>query len=301
MDLTNKVRWPAPGKYVVGVSGGVDSMTLLDLLASRGDYELVAAYVDHGWREVAAERELVLEAAERVGAEFVAIKLELSGRSEAEAREQRYQALFDESARRGAAGVVTAHHQDDLIESILLNVMRGTGRAGLAPMGDTRILRPLLGASRTEIEAFAKERKLKWIEDPTNMDTTYLRNQVRRKLIPNLVESDADFINSLLKMHTRAAKLNTEIDAWLNERINIKENVAKTAAQKLAKLPPEVIQEFIIYMARRLNPGEQINKRTAEQLAIDLKNRRLSTQRALSRQLFADLSRDTFTITFKVR
>lgn len=301
MDLTNKVKWPAPGKYVVGVSGGVDSMVLLDLLASHGEYELVVAYVDHGWREVAAERELVREAAERVGAEFVAIKLELLGRSEAEAREHRYQALFDESARRSAAGVVTAHHQDDLIESILLNVMRGTGRAGLAPMGDTRILRPLIAVSRTEIEASAKERQLNWIEDPTNLDTTYLRNQVRRELIPKLVESDADFINSLLKMHTRAAKLNAKIDAWLNERINIKENVAKTAAQKLAKLPPEVIQEFIIYMARRLNPGEQINKRTAEQLAIDLKNRRLSSQRALSRQLFADLSRGTFTITFKVR
>src|SRR5258708_4792170 len=133
------VKWPAAGKYLLAVSGGGDSMALLDLMAGasgeRG-YELVVAHFDHGLRpNSAADRHIGLE---------------------------------QPRAARLAAAVVTAHHLDDLIETSLLNLARGSGRRGLAPMQRGPLLRPLLGVTRDQLRDYAAAHNLRWHEDPTN-------------------------------------------------------------------------------------------------------------------------------------
>src|SRR5688572_27728765 len=126
----------APGKYIVAVSGGVDSMVLLHLLSQHSQSELIVAHFDHGIRPDSAEdRKLVEKTAKKYGLEFVYREGELGpGASEAEAREARYGFLQIIKVKHNAKAIVTAHHQDDMLETAIINMLRGTGRKGLSSL-----------------------------------------------------------------------------------------------------------------------------------------------------------------------
>lgn len=185
-----KINWPETGKYIVAVSGGVDSMSLLQLLAEKKDmYELIVAHCNHGIRPDAdKDEELVERKAGTYGLEFVSVRLEL-GRDvgEAEARARRYEFLHEQRVGRGADAVITAHHLDDRIETMLLNKQRGAGWYGLSPLHETEtVKRPLLEVSKAEIVAYAESNGVEWREDTTNFDPeytprNYLRGAVDRK------------------------------------------------------------------------------------------------------------------------
>lgn len=162
-----KVNWPKPGKYVVAVSGGVDSMALLDLLQAHGDYELVVAHLDHGIRSDSGEdRQLVEQAAEAVGLPFFYKEAKLgAGTSEAAARKVRYAFLNKIKTKQGAAAIITAHHQNDVLETAIINIIRGTGRKGLTSLGSNEIVRPLLNVSKAALIQYAKKHNLQWRED----------------------------------------------------------------------------------------------------------------------------------------
>src|SRR5206468_7359212 len=114
-------------------------------------YDLIVAHFDHGIRhDSAVDRELVQWAARRYELPFVAEQGNLGRASEAGARAARYAFLVRAQDKHRAKGIVTGHHQDDLVETSLLNLARGAGRHGLAPMVDGEVLRPLLGLTRTE-------------------------------------------------------------------------------------------------------------------------------------------------------
>lgn len=173
--------------YLLAVSGGVDSVVLLDMMASgnnRGDNRLVVAHVDHGIRsDSQADARFVEALAKRYGLPYVACRLELgSGASEDVARQARYKFLT-EQADKFQATIVTAHHEDDLVGSIAINLIRGTGWRGLNVMSRPGISRPLLAWDKQRIYRYALEQKLEWVEDSTNASASYLRNRLRSQVV----------------------------------------------------------------------------------------------------------------------
>lgn len=164
---------------VVAVSGGVDSVVLLDILVQANDYDLIVAHFDHGIREAsAADADFVRQLAARYGLPFETKREELGATASEELARQRRYAFLRQVATKVDAQLATAHHQDDLIETICINLIRGTGWRGLAPMNGT-VWRPLLDMSKAEVVRYAIEHNLEWREDETNDSLRYLRNRVR--------------------------------------------------------------------------------------------------------------------------
>jgi tRNA(Ile)-lysidine synthase len=187
-----------PERYVVAFSGGLDSTALLHVLASARPVHgraLLAVHVHHGLQEAADRFEAHCgQVASELSVELVVRRVAVPAGdprgTEAAAREQRYAALAA-LARRGDH-VLTAHTRDDQAETLLLNLMRGSGATGLSgiaarrPLGDALLLRPLLDVTRAEIAAYAAAHALRWCEDPTNVDTGFDRNFLRREILPAL-------------------------------------------------------------------------------------------------------------------
>jgi len=185
---------------VVAVSGGADSMALLlALFQFRRDLglKLIVAHYDHNLRSSSKKDcVFVAKAARRLGLVFVREVndrvIPLKGSIEEFARERRYDFLFRTAVKYRADAVVTAHTRDDLAETVLMRVLRGTGLAGLKSILPKRtmkgivLIRPMLTVSRDEVEAFLKEAGVEFITDPTNASLDFTRNKIRRQLIPYL-------------------------------------------------------------------------------------------------------------------
>ncbi len=195
-------------RYLVAVSGGIDSVVLLDMLVRRGKHELVVAHFDHGIRDDSAQDAiLVAGLAKEYGLEFESKREELGAKASEElARTRRYQFLRVVAKKHGAR-LVTAHHADDAIETVAINIVRGTGWRGLAVL-DSDIIRPLLGISKQEIATYANKHNLKWHEDSTNASDAYLRNRIRRKT--NELTDDSK--RQLLGLRAHQVALKKQID-----------------------------------------------------------------------------------------
>jgi tRNA(Ile)-lysidine synthase len=187
---------PGRGEHLlVAVSGGPDSTALLAALVERAPargLRLTAGHVDHGLRgaESAADRAGVDALGARLGVPVVtrAVRLAPGPGLEARARQARYRALGAIVDEVGASRIVTAHTEDDQVETLLLRLLRGAGRRGLGGMRPHRgrLLRPLLRATRTDVRWFLADRGLPSAIDRTNADLRHARNRVRRLLIPFL-------------------------------------------------------------------------------------------------------------------
>ena len=222
-----------PRRIVAGLSGGVDSATLLHLLSlwrgkTGNDREIVAAHLNHGLRGEAArqDRDFSRELAVRLGVEFVSRDADAAGMAredglglEAAGRLLRHR-FFAELATGGDAIVLTGHHADDQIETILLHLRRGAHRRGLGGMREFVRLpippcpplalgRPLLGFAREEIATHAMACSLAWREDATNRDLSYARNRIRHRIVPALEWLSPGFGRRLL---SRATWLRREDD-----------------------------------------------------------------------------------------
>jgi tRNA(Ile)-lysidine synthase len=198
-------------KYLIAVSGGIDSVVLLDQLVNERRHELIVAHFDHGIREDSVDdARFVKGLADFYSLPFVVKREELgAGASEDKARTRRYTFLFDEVEKHGAV-LATAHHADDIIETIAINLTRGTGWRGLAVLDSVSIVRPLLRMTKQEIRAYAKQRRLEWVEDSTNAGDQYLRNRMRRKISFHLKERQK---HSILALWKRQLELKAAIDA----------------------------------------------------------------------------------------
>src|SRR5512134_2741612 len=208
---------PRAATLVVALSGGPDSVALLDALASlrrRRGFRVVAAHLDHG-----------LRAGSEQDAEFCAVlcrSLDVplrADRADVRARAARERGGLEQAARREryrflrrvrdeeeAFAIAVAHTRDDQAETLLLRLLRGAGATGLAGMrprsGD--VVRPLLAVSRREVLAHLRERALGWREDPSNADLAHRRNRVRHELLPYL---EARFNPGIRKALARTASL----------------------------------------------------------------------------------------------
>lgn len=166
----------------IAVSGGVDSVALLDFLVRQnsGAGAFVVAHFNHGTRPSAdTDAAFVRQLAQHYGLPFVEQKVALGAdASEATARTARY--AFLNSVAKGDK-VYTAHHLDDLIETIAINLLRGTGWRGLTPFWRSNTVQPFLqlGWTRQDILRYAAKHQLTWRQDPTNVEMNYLRNRLR--------------------------------------------------------------------------------------------------------------------------
>ena len=199
--VDSSLRRLAPDdRVVVAFSGGVDSSVLLDaVVRCRPRERVVAWYVHHGLQPQAdAWRTHCEHEAARLGVRFGATHLAAAPRSgnlEAWARRMRYRALWNAVAETDSRALLTAHHADDQLETVLMRLARGSGPAALGAMAPAQrrpggwLLRPLLSIGRERIVECARERGLAWIDDPMNADTDFLRVALRTRVIPQLAKA----------------------------------------------------------------------------------------------------------------
>lgn len=182
---------------VVGASGGVDSTVLLRLL-HEAEVPVVAAHVDYGLRSESGEDAAFVHAlADELGIPAVIQRVTLpeAGNRQEAAREARYEVFREVAEAHGVGVVAVGHTATDQAETVLLNLIRGAGQAGLAGMREDRplapglrLVRPMLGVTRDEVEALAREREWTWREDASNASTAYRRNRLRHNVLPLLEE-----------------------------------------------------------------------------------------------------------------
>jgi tRNA(Ile)-lysidine synthase len=207
-------------RVLLAVSGGLDSVTLLNLLRESG-LDFMVAHLDHGIRpESANDAKFVQDLCsslnlpcelERVNVPEIAAKRGWG--LEETARKLRYDFLARAAKRSGSSVILTAHTTDDNAETVLMQLLRGTVRATGIPPRRERILRPLLGVSRAELHAHALERGLHWHEDASNTDRRFTRNWIRHEVLP-LLETRNPNVRTKLAEH--AELMRTE-DALLED------------------------------------------------------------------------------------
>lgn len=227
-DLLARCAFPSPGATVdCAVSGGPDSLALL-VLAVEAGLMVTAWHVDHGLRPGSdAEGERVAVVADSLGAAAVSVTAMVGDgpNLEARAREARLDALPD--------GVLTGHTADDQAETVLLNLLRGSGVHGSAGIGDPG-RRPLLGLRRSETRALCVACGLEPLDDPMNDDPRFVRNRIRNEVLPLLAEvSDRDPVPLLARHAGLAGEAVVLLDALIAD-------IDPTDARTLAVLSPEL-------------------------------------------------------------
>ena len=194
-------------KLILAVSGGVDSMALLAMYAHA---DIVVAHIDHGTRKSSAEdADFVRRKCQELGVKFYETKLELGeGVSEELARKKRYEFLKTIQEKEGGT-LCTAHHLDDVLESIAINLIRGTGWRGLTPFYDDELVRPFIISRmwKRNVLKFAGRHAVHYRQDPTNYETNYLRNRVREKMTELDEAARVDIINLFEKQNELRGKI----------------------------------------------------------------------------------------------
>ncbi len=202
------------GPLVLAVSGGADSMVLLNAVHRTVPDRLAAvATFDHGTGEAARE---AVELVRTVGADLripvVAGGGRPAGTTEAGWRAARWRFLREVATVYGAR-VVTAHTRDDHVETVLMRVLRGTGARGLAALlVESDVVRPLLALDRCAVRVWAASEGLRFLDDPTNDSRRYLRNRIRLDLLPALRHARPGIEETLLELSRRAAKIRRQLD-----------------------------------------------------------------------------------------
>jgi tRNA(Ile)-lysidine synthase len=243
---------PPEARIAIAFSGGLDSSVLLDAAVRvAGAKRCVALHVNHGLSPNAERWLAHCEAtAHALGAGFDAERIDMRRESgvsiEAAAREARYRALDAMCARHGVAALWLAHHADDQAETVLLQLLRGAGVAGLAAMAPYRVegaatvarVRPLLHLLRAQLERYARARGLRWIEDESNADTRYARNALRHDVIPALSIHFPGFRDALARTAAHAATAQRLLDdlASIDLRMIARENGRALSREALCAL-----------------------------------------------------------------
>ncbi len=263
---------PPKSKIIVAVSGGVDSVTLLHLLhnlRSLYGWDLVIAHYNHGVRDDATKDALLVgQLAEDYGYQLFLGKYEKADFTEAALRKARYE--FLEKIRRdsGADLIVTAHHNNDFIETALFNTIRGADREGMVALKPRRgaIVRPLLPYSKAEIITFANLQNLPYREDSTNNNMSYSRNFVRNVLVPHGSINFRNFHHNLNRRLARIGQLNNKINTGLDRlarQIVSYEDSKSIEVDRLrfTKLSYEIQQNMLVYLVKRLTPSHKLTKK----------------------------------------
>jgi tRNA(Ile)-lysidine synthetase-like protein len=300
--IDNSVQWPKAGRYIVAVSGGADSMVLLDILAYASGgraYELVVAHFDHGIRaDSKADRLLVEEAALSYQLPFIFDEAHLGHVSEAKARAARYLWLEAARVKHHAYGVITAHHQDDLLETSMMNLARGSGRRGLAPMRSGGIIRPLIGLSRKQLRDYANEHSINWNEDSTNLDMTNPRNFLRHRL---LAKASPHLRSSYLELIDRMSVLNTKIDQSISiilDHSRVGNSSYLFPREIIQELSLAEVEELIAAAARKLEPDVELDRRIIKEISLFAKSQTPHRTRYIRQNILTTVQNDSVRVYY---
>jgi tRNA(Ile)-lysidine synthase len=271
-----------PDKYVVAVSGGVDSVVLLDIVSKIKNLELIVAHFDHGVRiDSKLDQQLVRDLAKKYGLIFETKSVILgSNASEQLARNARYQFLKSVMNAHQANGIMTAHHQDDVIETAVFNLLRGTGRRGLTSLDSNQVVfRPMLGIAKDQIRQYAQQHHLIWREDSTNRDLKYRRNLIRSELARI---KDRSVIDSLLAEINNLKSTNQDLDQALDELlVNIsKDN--KLLKNEFINLPHKLALEVMAKWLRQ-NKISNYNSKLLNNLVVAAKSYKNQSQFSINK------------------
>jgi tRNA(Ile)-lysidine synthase len=237
-----------PAPLAVAFSGGLDSTVLLHAtIKAHGKKNVHAFHVHHGIQKEADQWQAHCKAvAKKFGCHFDTqnVKLNKPSNIESQARNLRYEALTQMCQAHKIQDLLLAHHLDDQAETVLIQLMRGAGLPGLSAMPQVKskelihLWRPFLNMRRKDLEIYAKEHQLTWIEDPSNQDESYRRNAIRKTILPTLEKFQAGAIENL----SRSAKHLSEAQELLNQLADIdlglmevKEGLSKSNLIRLYK------------------------------------------------------------------
>ena len=234
-------RFPHGGRVLCAVSGGLDSMCLLDYMTRQKGFSVAAAHFNHRLRGTEADRdeEFVRDYCAKHGIPFVSGSGDVRSFAEKEglsieeaARQLRYDFLKETAEENGADAILTAHHADDNAETVLLSLIRGTGSAGLAGIPQVRgnICRPFLRIPRSELAAYAAAHDVPHVEDSTNADPgAAARNALRSTVMPVLRQLNPRFAENIART-----------SAILREESDALESMARGLTEQARELPDGV-------------------------------------------------------------
>jgi tRNA(Ile)-lysidine synthase len=253
-------KFPPSQRYLIGVSGGRDSVALLHLLVDLGYRRLIVCHLNHQLRgrssdadarfveKLAADFDFELDSAD---VRVLARKKKMS--VETAAREARYSFFAKVAKRRRCRTIFLAHHADDLVETFLINLLRGAGLTGLAAMRDvsTRhigavdltIVRPLLSVWRGEIHAYVRAHRLKFREDASNKNLSPLRNRIRHRVVPYLEKTLGRNIRQNI---WRTATIAADEENWIDNQVRVSPNRDDHLSVKELRVLPIALQRRTI-------------------------------------------------------
>ncbi|MEP6766406.1 MAG: tRNA lysidine(34) synthetase TilS [Gemmatimonadaceae bacterium] len=257
----------SPGRLVVAVSGGRDSMALMHAMARWFPASVAAvATFDHGSGAAATDAAaLVAAEARRLGLTVIRERARSIAPTEDAWRNARW-TFLKRVARGYHASVATAHTRDDQLETIVLRLLRGTGARGLAALAaPSNIVRPWLPLSRMEVASWARTENVPYVEDPTNFTRQYFRSRVRLDLLPALESVRPGFGESMLSIGDRAAALRREIDVLIDSLEPLSApNGAYPGAQRVTVQALELFDQAglaVIWPALLAKVGVALNRR----------------------------------------
>ncbi len=236
--------------FIVAFSGGRDSTALLHCLAelktsSDVGINITAAYYWHPWRPLQQDLQVVHQSCKALNIPWVMLTPNLTlPKTETAAREDRYRQLTKLALDLDAAAILTAHHQDDQIETILFRLFRGTGLDGITGIPSLRLLsddtskpvwlaRPFIDTPRNRVDDYVQARGLRYVDDPTNTNTQLKRNAIRHELLPQIEQAFPHVRQSIIRL---ASLVEGEIDIIENKIDEIWQDVFDSEEQSLDEI-----------------------------------------------------------------
>ena len=276
--IESATRSALPDPVILAVSGGVDSMVLLDAAARVAPRSIAAIVtIDHGTGSAATRAAAcVVDRSQELGIEVVRRRVHPSSATEAAWRVARWAALREEAASRGAR-IATAHTRDDQIETVLMRVMRGAGARGLAGLhaSSGRIIRPLIDIDRQSIMDYAALRSVPFVEDPSNQSLAFLRNRIRLELLPALARARPELPHELLAIGERAAEWRRDVDRAIDAFVphRLQDGAVAVSLDALAHFPADALR--ILWPALAARAGVVLDRRGTERLtSFSIQSRR---------------------------
>ena len=275
-------RFPPSRRYLIGISGGHDSVALLHRLTDLGYRRLIVCHLDHQLRGPASkgDAEFVRRLAAGLGAEFELGRTDVAALSrqtkhsiETAGRMARYRFFVRVARRRRCRTIFLGHHANDSVETFLINLFRGTGPAGFGGIRqiarqivdglELEVVRPLLGVWRTEIDAYIKSRRLEFRHDATNETFGPLRNRMRHRVIPYI---EKQFGRKVRASIWRAAAIAADEADWLTGLVDSKKTSSRELAVKELREQPRALQRRTIHRWLQSRDVEDLNFETIERV-----------------------------------
>jgi tRNA(Ile)-lysidine synthase len=275
-------RFPPTRRYLVGVSGGRDSVALLHVLTHNGYRRFIVCHLDHQLRgrASAADAKFVktlatkLELECEIGRTDVATLARRTKQSiETAGRNARYEFFARIARRRRCRIIFLAHHADDLVETFLLNLFRGAGPIGFGAIRqaatrkvdsvELTIVRPLLSIARSEIDAYLKTHRQKFRDDTTNESLAPLRNRIRHRIIPYIEKQLGRKISRAL---CRAAMLSADEAEWAESLVDSRSTTGGELAVNDLRIQPRALQRRTIHRWLQSRDIQDLNFETIERV-----------------------------------